>query len=233
MTGYIFALLAAVVLPIAAMIYSSRRIKTWQPVLLGAMTFIVFQVVLRIPLLQVILPRSTDYTLFQFTQPVLFMIFLSFSAGLFEEGGRYLMMRRFMKGAPVSHGIAFGIGHGGIEAILLVGINLIAAAVTNAVGIGPATSGLFAAGGFERISAMVFHVCLSVMIWLSLTQQRPALLPLAILLHTLFNVLAGYLSILGVSVFRIEAALAFVVILLLIYTILTIRQNQPFDSSKD
>lgn len=232
MGGYIFALIAALGLPLFGMILMTRRIKTVRPVLLGAATFVVFQGFLRIPLLQLVLPLSTEYLLFQVTQPMLFMIFLSLSAGIFEEVGRYLMMKLFMKEAPLSHGIAFGIGHGGIEAILIVGINLIGVAVSGAVAIGPATGGLFAAGGFERISAMVFHVCLSVMVWRSLSEKRLTLLPLAILFHTLFNVLAGYLSILGVTVVLIETALALVATLFLIYTVAIIRKNDTLHPSK-
>ena len=224
MAGYIFALMAALALPVAAMIYMTIRLKTAQPVLLGASTFIVFQILLRSPLLLVLLPRSTDYVLFQITHPIQYMIFLSSTAGLFEEVGRYVMMKRFMKDEPVSHALAFGIGHGGIEAILIVGINLIVMGSSGAVSLGPASGALFAAG-FERISAMVFHVCLSVMIWRSLKEHRPVLLPVAIFIHTLLNVMAGYLSFQKVSFSIIELAIALGTSLFLIYTIINLRKN--------
>lgn len=228
MAGYIFALAAALVLPVAAAVIMSRRVGTARPVLLGALTFFVFQGLLRIPLLQVVLPLWDRYVLFQFTRPVAFLVFLSLSAGIFEEVGRYLVMKRFMPKAPVSHGLAFGIGHGGIEAVLLVGINLLALALTQAVPIGP-LSGQFFAAGLERITAMTFHVCLSVLVWRSLAEERPVLLPWAILLHTLLNVLAGYLSYLKVSTALIEGSLALGTLFFLIYTVRFLQRNNKTD----
>lgn len=232
MIGYIFVLVATLGLPVAAMLYMTKRIRTAQPVLLGASTFIIFQILLRSPLLLVLLPKSTDYVLFQVTQPILYVFFLSLTAGIFEEIGRYVMMKRFMKDAPVADAVAFGIGHGGIEAILLVGINLIVMGASGAVAIGP-TSGAFFAAGFERISALVFHVCLSVMIWRSLKEHRPLLLPVAILIHTLLNVLAGYLSFQKVSFIIIEIAIALGTILFLIYTVTNLQKNYKSDGKSD
>lgn len=223
MAGYLFALVAALVLPLGAALYLSRRLGTVKPVLLGALTFFVFQGLLRIPLLQFVLPRSTAYTLFQFTRPGLFLVFLSLTAGLFEEIGRYLVMKKFMAGAPAAQAVAFGIGHGGIEAILLVGVNLVLVASTGAFAIGPA-SGQFLAAGVERITAMVFHVCLTLLVWRALAQPRRGWLALAILLHTLLNVLAGFLSLNGAPIALIEGALALATALFLLYTIVSLRR---------
>jgi uncharacterized membrane protein YhfC len=47
-------------------------------------------------------------------------VFLGLSAGFFEEGARYLVLRRWAKNARTWHkGVLFGAGHGGAEAIIL------------------------------------------------------------------------------------------------------------------
>lgn len=46
------------------------------------------------------------------------------TAGIFEEGGRYLVWRKWRKGIPPTFqdAVAFGIGHAGCEAVLGIGI---------------------------------------------------------------------------------------------------------------
>lgn len=224
MAGFLLAVTLALVLPLAAGFLAARRLGTWRPVLLGAATFLVFQMLTRIPILQLVLPQFVDYTLFQFTQPLLYLLFLALTAGLFEEIGRRLVMGWWLKDAPVAHAVAFGIGHGGIEAILLVGINLLAIALTGAVPIA-GNDLMFLPAGAERVIAMVFHICLSVMVWRSLKRGRGWLV-LAIGLHTLFNLLAGILALNQVPVFYIELALALVTLLLLIFTVWSLRRDR-------
>lgn len=231
MSGYMFLLVVVLILPLVAAIFMGLHLKTFWPVLLGAATFLVFQGLLRIPLLQWVLPKSVDYVLFQFTHPILYLLFLSVTAGIFEEVGRYVVMKRFMTDAPIAHAIGFGIGHGGIEAILLVGLNLIITSVTGALMISDQGSQFYVAG-FERLFAMVFHICLSVMVWRSLREKKPSYLFLAILLHTLLNALALYLLIRQVSVLVIEGAIALFTLALLICTIRFFHRTQNQGGTK-
>lgn len=226
MLGYLFALTSAVILPVAAAVFMALRYKHIKAVLFGAACFIVFQVLTRIPLLQVVLPRWTEYILFQFSRPVLYLIFLSLTAGLFEEIGRYITMRLFLRHMPLTGAVAFGIGHGGIEALLLAGINFIAIGITGAMPINEITSPQFFMGGIERIFAMTVHTCLSVMVWRSLREGKVSLLVIAVVLHTLLNVIGTYLMYLGMSAAVIEAPIGLFAGLLLLYTIFTVRGNQ-------
>lgn len=223
MAGYVFALVATLILPLAAAGMLARRLKTARPVLLGAATFFVFQMLLRIPLLQWVLPQSVHYVLFQATQPMVHLLLLSGTAGIFEEVGRYLVMRRFMKDAPAAHAVGFGVGHGGIEAVLLVGLQLAFLGVASPSMI-PGMGASFFAAGVERIFAMGFHICLSVMVWRSLRDRRPLFLLLAILLHTLLNAMALYLVLLQVSVLVIEGAIALFTLMLLFFTLRFLRR---------
>ena len=63
----------------------------------------------------------------------------SFTAGLFEETGRLVVMLLLLKAFHrLADGLAFGLGHGGLEAMLLVGLtyvsNLVLAVLMNTGG---------------------------------------------------------------------------------------------------
>lgn len=46
---------------------------------------------------------------------------LSLTAGPFEETGRLLIMSHLLRRPRFADGVAFGLGHGGLEAAALVG----------------------------------------------------------------------------------------------------------------
>ncbi len=57
--------------------------------LLGCLCFFVSQILIRIPIWNRI-TRTIDYSIFSLNHPVLVFVIVSFSAGLFEEGFRFL-----------------------------------------------------------------------------------------------------------------------------------------------
>ncbi|PKM71925.1 MAG: hypothetical protein CVU91_11410 [Firmicutes bacterium HGW-Firmicutes-16] len=194
----IFTIICSFLLPIAlTVIFCVRRKGIWKPILFGALTFVVFQVLIRIPLLQAVLPYQSWYITFANTQPILYGLFLGGTAALFEEGGRYLVMSLFLKKhRSTSDGIAFGVGHGGIEAILLVGISAIMALFTNPF---PTTSSLMFASGFERLCTLVLHIGWSVMVMKSVREKNLWWLLVAFVTHMLIDFVAvTYLSVIGV-----------------------------------
>ena len=91
---------------------------------LGAAGFFVLQMLIRIPILNVlsILP---GFLTFVEQNYVLYVLLLGFSAGLFEVIGRFAVAKIMSKNLTYERGIAAGLGHGGIEAILLVGMTYI------------------------------------------------------------------------------------------------------------
>jgi uncharacterized membrane protein YhfC len=152
----IFAVVVALILPLVCGLWLALRKNGYlKPLLLGVTTFAVFQGAIRIPLITLVLSETTWYSMFTVTRPLLHAMFLSSTAALFEEGGRWLVMSLFMRNRHrVSDGIAFGVGHGGLEAILLVGFSaailLVAGTQTP-----PVMQPLL--GGVERLSAMTTH----------------------------------------------------------------------------
>jgi uncharacterized membrane protein YhfC len=186
-------------------IYKSKT--TFKPIILGGLTFLLFQVFSRVYLIQEFLPTQVWYILFTYQYPILYIFLLSLTAGLFEETGRYLMMRYFLKKANIQSAIAFGVGHGGIEAILFVGISLI---MVNPMLI--ETSNLWMSG-IERLGAMSLHIAFSVLVYQNVYHGKRWNVLIAITAHTLVNFISVYLMINGVNLWIVEGLLVVMAII--------------------
>ena len=120
----LFALnfLLMIVMPIVlARFIAARRGAAWSLFGIGAVTFVVSQIG-HIPFNWLILQRwelvPTDTAVL--SSLIIYALFLGLSAGIFEEGARYLTYRFWAKDARSwGKGLMLGAGHGGIEAILL------------------------------------------------------------------------------------------------------------------
>jgi uncharacterized membrane protein YhfC len=232
--------LLCILLPVILTIYFYRKHRiSIAAVFTGALTFFVFQVITRLPLIS-LLSTQPWYVSFSYNT-ILFSLALGLSAGLFEEIGRFLGYRLLLKKRlEWKNGIALGIGHGGIEAILIVGLtninNLVFSFMINSgvfdTYIAPALpSGaaetvksqlvntspyLFAAAGIERVFAMVLHIAFSIIVLYGVMNKKFRYVVYAILLHALVNVPLPILSRAGVNLWVIElyifitAALAFI-----------------------
>jgi len=219
----VFTITAALALPIAAGVWLALRRKGYlKPLLFGVLTFVVFQVLTRIPILGV-LPRMPWFTVMQMGYPFLYALFLGGTAALFEEGGRYLVMGLFLKNRRrVSDGIAFGIGHGGIEAVLLVGVNALITTLAGTV----VDPGTMFAGGVERISTMIVHVAWSVMVLKSVREKKIGYLLLAFALHTLIDAAAVLGQYYGVSILILEIVVGIFALMMLGYTLYEYKRNE-------
>ena len=110
--------------PIVLAIIANRRLKVgWRYFGFGALIFFLFQIITRVPavlVLQNLLARQLQASAtFRFS----WLVILSLTAGLFEEVGRYLGYRFLMKREEKTwnKAVMYGIGHGGLESMLLVG----------------------------------------------------------------------------------------------------------------
>lgn len=204
----VFTTLCAVVLPITVtVILCVKNKKIWLPILMGTLTFVVFQVLIRIPIIQALLPQTAWYIAMQNTQPIIYALFLGSTAALFEEGGRFLVMSLFLKKhRDTLDGIAFGVGHGGIEAILLAGINAIIMLLSPTE---LATSSLIFASGVERLSAMTMQIAFSVLVMKSVREKKWSYLLIAFLLHTLID-FGAVLAVSSLGIWPLEIVMLFV-----------------------
>ena len=200
--GAVVTVLLAVVLPIALVIVLKKKTgKGVRAALVGALCFVVFAMVLEQLLHIFVIPLVMG-------NAWLYGIYGCLAAGLFEETGRLVGLTYLCKkNHSLATGLGYGIGHGGIEAILLAGIagvaNLVVMLQINA---GMITAGqpgglyetmtslapgMFWASGIERVAAIALHIALSVLIYLVVTKRVPfAFYFVAIVLHALVNVSA-------------------------------------------
>lgn len=210
--AYGFTLLVSLLLPLFISIYLIIRSKSYfKPILVGVLTFLIFQVFTRIYILQVILPTQVWYILFTYDYPILYAFLLSLTAGLFEEIGRYIMMKYILRKMDIKKALAFGLGHGGIEAILFVGIALV---LTNPMLI---DSQQLLMSGLERFSAIIFHLGFSVLVYQMIFKSKKFNLLYAISLHTLVNFVSVVLMMNGVNMWIIEGVLFFFAIIMIIF----------------
>jgi len=210
--AYGFALLISLIMPILISIFLIVRSKTYfKPIIVGVITFLIFQVFTRIYIIQVILPTQVWYILFTYQYPVLYAFLLSLTAGLFEEIGRYIMMKFILKKMELKHALAFGIGHGGIEAMLFVGLELIM--------VNPATIDTqnLMMSGLERLSAMIFHCGFSVLVYQMVFKGKKYHLILSITLHTLVNFISVILMMNGVNLWILEGLLLMFALIMLYF----------------
>lgn len=210
--AYGFTLLVSLLLPLFISIYLIIRSKSYfKPIIVGVLTFLIFQVFTRIYILQVILPTQVWYILFTYEYPIVYAFLLSLTAGLFEEIGRYIMMKYILRKMDIKKALAFGLGHGGIEAILFVGIALV---LTNPMLI---DSQQLLMSGLERFSAINFHLGFSVLVYQMIFKSKKFNLLYAISLHTLVNFVSVVLMMNGVNMWIIEGVLFFFAIIMIIF----------------
>lgn len=245
-TGTIAAFLVggilAILIPIAALIIFKLKNKDvkLRYFFIGAATFVVFALILEQILHYFMLSTIQN------SGVVFYTLYGALCAGIFEETGRFLAFKLFCKNENDPRAsIMYGLGHGGVEAVVLVGVTLISYAVTamtvNALG----TEALFGAlpdeqrwaaeaqiaaltdydmvstivSLAERILAIILHTALSVIVFASIKMKgRLWLYPAAIVLHALFDVPAALYQrgvITGIAVTELLLLAADIVLVLI------------------
>lgn len=187
------------------------------PVVVGALAFFISQIVLRIPMINALSAQQWFQT-FAASQLIVYLLILSFTAGLFEESARLVGVRFFCrKHRAYTDAISFGLGHGFCEAILLVGfthLNSLIYAVmintgtfsilteTSPQAAEQITTALMSAQAstiylavLERVFAVLFHMFATMLIFQGVNRRRSFLYyVLAVLAHTLFNFVSALLT---------------------------------------
>lgn len=210
-------------LPIALLIIwkkKNRREVRLSSFVAGALTFVVFALILESFCHQFFLLKDSPLSRFVNGNAWAYVLYASLAAGIFEETGRLVAFKFFMKNDNNKEAsITYGIGHGGAESILLVGLtmlsNLALVASLNSMGgldayvaMVPAESQeliktslstlyttpayIYLIGGIERICTICFHIALSVFVFKAV--KRPGkwyFYPAAIGLHIFYDVFAA------------------------------------------
>ena len=145
-----------------------------------------------------------------------FVLYGTVMAGVFEECGRHIVLKYFLKkNRTRENAVLYGIGHGGIEilAVLLPGMisylalaavfsqgdletalstfkiteDTAAAALPSVQAAAAFDFGMMAANVIERLFAMLIHIGLTVIVYYGVLNARKGCLPAAILLHMLMD----------------------------------------------
>ena len=217
--GALFGIAAPVLL--AVWLVKKYKVRP-TTILIGAVVFIVFALVLEPILHQVVLKGPYGPAILGDTW--YYALYGGLAAGLFEETGRFLAMKFLLKKEPSTAlpAVAYGAGHGGVEMLLLYGVTMVSSiALAVMINSGQADTILAAApaeaqaqvqaqfdqlqdadagsylyGIWERISALILQLALSVIVWTAVRKGGKWLwlFPAAILLHFLVDALAVVLT---------------------------------------
>lgn len=201
-------------------------------ILVGAAAFFVSSQVLEKGL-HVLLLKSNPVTAAWFhAHAIAFAIYACLSAGLFEEAGRFLAMRFLVRpsGNPGS-AVAYGIGHGGLEGVLVGSVamaqSVVFAIMLNAgrleATLGPSlapdalaqlrtglqhlTPTVLAIAAAERLIVMLIQIGLSLVVWRAVEHGRLRFLALAIVLHAAIDFPAGLFQAGQISMLAAEGPL--------------------------
>lgn len=209
---------------VIALIWCMKKKERFSTVLAGAATFLLFALVLEKPIQNVLLfPTAMGMeehvaSRFFAAHPVLLALAAGLFPGVFEETGRLVAFKTVLKNRKNREtSISHGIGHGGVEVMLILGVTYVTyisyAAMINAGTFGtvidqvaaqapdqvdaaltlarqiPAMS--FADVGLnamERVFAFLFHVGASMLVFYACKdKKRFWLYSLAVVLHTVID----------------------------------------------
>lgn len=205
------AALVTVAIPLILLFYYKRKGAQVSPFFVGCAVFVLFALILESLMHNLVLKvlpvgeRIMNSTL-------LYALYGGLAAGIFEETGRFLAFKTVLKSKLGNdrNALMYGAGHGGVEAVLLLGATYVSyivmgimmnlgltdqlttgltgdmadqmQTVFNAIAAMTPLTCLLAI--VERCTAITTHVALSVLVWFAAKKPGKAwLFPLAILLH--------------------------------------------------
>ena len=234
-TCMIIEAVLAFAIPLTAIIIWKVKSKaSIVPAIGGALTFVLFAQMLEGSVHALLLSSENPFSNLMSTNFFLYALYGGLMAGIFEETGRYITMKFVLKNYnSKSDAVSYGLGHGGIECILVLGFNMLAniafavlvnsgagesvllpmaggsteSLATIVSSLSEVTPALAAVAVFERVCAMALQLCLSVMVFSAVKKNVLNYLLAAILIHALAD-----FSILMVSqyagIYFAEAVLA-------------------------
>ena len=256
-TAYIaFGLMiaAGLILPTVLCIWWLKtRHEKFTSVLTGAMTFLIFALVLESivhSIVFMVFPGIKDNV-------VAYMLYGALMAGIFEETGRFLAYKLVLKKRTNREtAISYGIGHGGFEAMYILaatGINnFVYAGIINAGQFPALLDQLKAAGQdtspieslpeqlaafgiadiglpiLERVFAVMFHIALSILVFYAVKNGKIWMYFLAVILHALLDAPAALYQqgVIGIAATEVCLALFSIVTFVIIYVFLYKRDKE-------
>ena len=208
-----------IAIPVAFFLYWRRKHKEQTKIswlIAGAVGFVVSSRVLELGVHYLCIVTDNPVSRFINGNTVAYVLYGIVMAGVFEECGRYIVIKYIMKkNRTRENTVLYGIGHGGIE-ILAVVLPAIIIYLASAILFSQGTAedamkalsiteetasaalpsvqaaavfdfGAMALNVIERLFAMLLHIGLTVIVFYGVINAKKGYLPLAILLHMLMD----------------------------------------------
>lgn len=250
--------LLSVAVPVLIAIYLRKKYNcNLKCFLVGALVWIVFAKILEAFAHYIVLFKSPAGATIQ-GNLWMYALYGGLMAGLFEEVGRFVGMHYFLKDCIDNdrNSLMYGAGHGGMEAIIAVGLimlqNIAVSLQINNRALGPSYEVLktlpeeqgiaslnslfqlvdtepyvFLMGMVERIPAIAFHIALSVLVWKVVKESKVLYLILAIFFHFLLDAATVLVAGSVDNVFLIEGFIyAMSAILICVIVLLTRKKKE-------
>jgi len=203
----IVAMVFCILFPIISVIYFKKKEQfSMKTVFIGTLGFFLFAMVLEQILHSVVISTRIIKL-----NTITFAIYGALAAGVFEEVGRFVMFKFFLKGnRQWKDGLGYGLGHAGIETILVGALSYLNALIMSlavnsgtindllknqaATSIETVKNSLINAtligtsmGIFERIFAFIIQIALTFIVLYAIRERKNIYLFVAILIHALID----------------------------------------------
>ncbi len=211
---------------VIAIIWIIRKKERYTTVLIGAATFLIAVLLLEKPLQALVVSQNTAWGAYINARPVLLAFVFGLFPGIFEETGRFVAFKTVLKKRKNKEtAISFGIGHGGFEIMMVMGLGF-GAYISYALMINSGTfetmveqvrqtapeqvDALYEVAAvlaefsllniplsaFERAFAFIYHIGASILVFYACREKKYFFLyPLAIVLHTILDMFASLYSL--------------------------------------
>lgn len=237
----VISLLLSILFPLILAVWFHKKYEfAVSALFIGALVFAVFQLFTRIPMLSMLSQQPWYKALYAnaFFPP----LFLGITAGLFEEIGRYIGFRYLLKDRlEWKNGVAFGIGHGGIESIVVVGLGNVNALMSSlminsgtfdsyvgskvpAATIEAVKNNLlntpsmnYLVGGIERVLVITIHIALSILVLYAVKNKKGIFLLYAIALHSVLDIVTVFMAMKGFNIWLTEVFILACAVIALIF----------------
>lgn len=193
---------------ILAFIWTRKKELSMKPFFMGAAFYIFFVLVIESVVNELVFQNEI-----LFNNTLFYIIYSCLAAALIEEGSRYIAFKYILKENHKEDALTYGLGHGGIEMILIIGISLLSSwmfgMIFNSVGLDAMLSGsnevqqsaivemITSLKNYgiresmmciaERISILVFHLSCSLIVYRAVYKKEKRFFIYALIFHFVMN----------------------------------------------
>lgn len=249
-----FNIIMSIIIPILLSLILHKKFNcNYKYFFIGCTVFIIFSGVLEKLVHFILLNSSFGVTLQN--NIILWAVYGGLMAGLFEESGRLFAFKSILnkKNVTDTNALMYGVGHGGIEFFLVLGVtminNLVYSILINTGNtdimlssldvqqvsymkntlyqLSTTSSFLFLISFLERISAFILQISLSVIVWFSLKNNKnKKYFPLAILIHFFVDMISILLIENSFGVIFIESLIFLLAVLVAFFAKVIWEKNK-------